>query len=307
MPKFSIIIPVYNAEKYIRKCLDSIKNQTFKDYEVIIVNDGSTDNSLNILKEYNYKVINQKNSGPSIARNKAIKEAKGEYILFVDSDDYIDKDMLEKINSKTKNNPDVIRYQMREVLEKENKINNYNEKPFDNLSGEEAFKEIIKYHYVDLVCCYAIKREYFEKEKYEFKPNKYHEDFGLMLLVIIKASLVNSIDYIGYNYVQHEGSIMNNNDYEKTKKKVNDFYDHYKFILKEMNKTNLDQKYIRSFMANSFVLKICELKNKEYKEYKKILKEENVYDNILSDTKVRKIKKIIMKISPKFYSRLIKL
>lgn len=88
MPKISIAIPIYNVEKYLRECLDSIINQTFGDFEVICVNDGSTDGSLNILNEYAQKderfiIISQNNQGQGVARNKAIEVAGGEYILFV--------------------------------------------------------------------------------------------------------------------------------------------------------------------------------------------------------------------------------
>ena len=91
-PKISLIIPVYNVELYLRKSLDSAINQTFKDVEIIAVNDGSTDSSYEILKEYkskynNIKVISIKNSGLSNARNVGIRESKGEYLAFLDSDD----------------------------------------------------------------------------------------------------------------------------------------------------------------------------------------------------------------------------
>lgn len=92
-PKISIIIPAFNAEKYIRRCLDSILQQQFDDFEVIVVNDGSTDNTLNILKEYEYKdnrikIINKANNGVSSARNDALNIAKGEWLAFCDADDY---------------------------------------------------------------------------------------------------------------------------------------------------------------------------------------------------------------------------
>ena len=104
MPKFSIIVPVYNVESYLAKCLDSILCQSYKDYEIIAINDGSTDNSSKILKEYvdkydNIIVINQENQGLSQARNNGVKEAKGEYIIFADSDDFIEKDLLKKIKN----------------------------------------------------------------------------------------------------------------------------------------------------------------------------------------------------------------
>ena len=82
MPKFSIIIPVYNVEEYLEQCLESVKKQTYHDYEVIIVNDGTKDKSMKIAKKYPYKIINQKNQGLSVARNTGVKHATGDYILF---------------------------------------------------------------------------------------------------------------------------------------------------------------------------------------------------------------------------------
>lgn len=104
-PKVSVIIPVFNVEKYLEQCLDSIINQTLNDIEIICINDGSTDNSLKILKRYNekdkrIKIINQKNKGLSIARNNGLKIAKGKYISFVDSDDWVDLNFLEKLYDK---------------------------------------------------------------------------------------------------------------------------------------------------------------------------------------------------------------
>jgi glycosyltransferase involved in cell wall biosynthesis len=100
MPKISVIIPVYNVEKYLRECLDSVIHQTLKDLEIICVNDGSTDGSLAILEEYAKKdsriiIIKQKNQGQGAARNRALKIAKGEYVQFLDSDDYLSKDACE--------------------------------------------------------------------------------------------------------------------------------------------------------------------------------------------------------------------
>ena len=99
MPKFSIIIPVYNVEKYIKRCLDSVFNQTFNDFEVIVVDDGSTDKTNTICNDYcknneNMKVIHTEHVGVSASRNIGINNASGEYILFLDSDDYIDKNSL---------------------------------------------------------------------------------------------------------------------------------------------------------------------------------------------------------------------
>ena len=112
--KVSIIIPVYNVEKYLRQCLDSIVNQTLKEIEVICINDGSTDNSPIILEEYEKKdprirVITQENMGSGVARNRAIQQAKGKYIGFMDSDDWADPTMFEKLYENAElNNSDIV-------------------------------------------------------------------------------------------------------------------------------------------------------------------------------------------------------
>lgn len=298
MPEFSIIIPVYNVEQYIKECLDSVFNQSFKDFEVIVVNDGTKDNSMDIVKNYDVKIINQKNKGLSSARNHGVQLAKGKYILFLDSDDYLEKDTLKEIHKSLKNNPDIVRFQIQEINEN-HKITKFKEEPFNNLSGEEAFKKIVNYHFVENAWCYAIKRSYYLQGKYMFKEGTIHEDFGLIPLVIIKAPIVNSINYIGYNYRIRNGSIMNNNDYEKTKKKVNDFYAHYKYLVEEIDKTKINSKIFKSFIANSLLIKICELNKEDYKKYLKKIKEDKVIDNLLSDSIPRKLKKILVHISPK--------
>ena len=299
MPKFSIIVPVYGVEKYIGKCLDSIQNQTYKDYEVIVVNDGTKDNSMEIVKNYDVKVVNQKNQGLSVARNTGVEHAKGDYILFLDSDDYIERDLLRELNKSLRNNPDVVRFQIKEVYEDTPNKKIFREQPFTNLTGPDAFERITHYHFVENAWAYLIKRSYYKENHYMFKPGAIHEDFGLMPLVIMKANTVNSISYVGYNYVQRKGSIMSSKDYEKKKKKVLDFYSHYHFLMDEIDKTNLNSKVFKSFIANSLILKSCELKGKDYREMKKKLKEEKVYDQILTNSIGRKLKKIVWKVNPK--------
>ena len=198
MPKFSIIMPTYNVEDYIKMAIDSVLNQSEKDYELIVVNDGSTDNTKRICEEYSKKItlINKKNGGLSDARNEGVKKATGEYIIFIDSDDYWDKDLLKEINKSLDNNPDLVRFQIRTVDEN-NLSTDYSETEFKNKSGEEAFDLITKYHFVENAWAYAIKRDYYLKEKFEFKKGMIHEDYGLTPLIIIKASIVNSISYIG--------------------------------------------------------------------------------------------------------------
>lgn len=305
MPKFSIIIPVYNVEKYLKRTLDSIKKQTFSNYEVIIVNDGCTDDSMAIAKKYPYKIVNTKHNGVSAARNIGVKKAKGEYLVFIDSDDFIEKDLLKKLAENLENNPDLVRFQVQTIDDNKN-IKKYMEQPFFNKTGEEAFTLISQYHFVENSWCYIYKRNYYLEEKFAFKENTVHEDYGLIPLVIIKAKSVNSISYIGYNYYRRSGSIMNNSDYEWTKKKVNDFYNHYLNLIKEINKTSLDSTIFKSFVANSVIQKICELNKEDYKIYKRKLKVDKVYANLLNDTTPRKIKKIIIRFSPKIYYQIMR-
>lgn len=305
MPKFSIIVPAYNMEKYIKRTLDSIKKQSFKDYEVIVIDDGSTDKTVEVAKKAKVKVIEHKHAGLSVVRNAAIKEAKGDYIVMLDSDDWWDKDLLKKLDESSKNDADVIRFQIRTVTDAGEEVE-YHEKEFDSLNGVDAFKQITSYHYLDSACIYAVKRKYYQKEKFAFAKDRVHEDFGTVPLWIVKANKVNCIDYTGYNYYRRSDSIMNTEDYEWKKKKAEDFFYHYKYLINEINKTDLDSSYFKSFISNSLIVKMCTLKGKDYKKYKKQIKEEKVYDNLLVDTLPRKIKKQFIKISPKLFYKLTK-
>ena len=304
MPKFSIIVPAYNMEDYIKRTLDSIKKQTFKDYEVIVVDDGSTDKTVEIAKKEKVKVIEHKHAGLSVVRNAAIKEATGEYLVMLDSDDWWDKDLLKKLNESSKNNADLIRFQIRTVTDEGEEVE-YHEEEFEGLNGVEAFKQITKYHYVDSACIYAVKRKFYQKEKFSFAKDRVHEDFGTVPLWIVKANIVNCIDYTGYNYYRRSNSIMNTENYDWIKKKAEDFFFHYKNLIKEIDKTTLDSTYFKSFISNSLIVKVCTLKGTDYKKYKKYLKEENVFDNILTDTLPRKIKSILLRISPKLYYKVL--
>lgn len=304
MPTFSIIVPVYNVEKYIDRCLKSIVNQSYSDYEIIVINDGSEDNSIEIAKKYPIKLINQKNSGLSAARNAGIKKATGKYLIFIDSDDFIEKDLLKNISKSLENSPDLIRFQA-QTIDENNNIKKFPEKSFSNKTGVEAFQQIVSFHFVESAWCYAYKRSFFEQEKFSFKKGTVHEDYGLVPLIIMKAKIVNSISYIGYNYFKRSGSIMTKNDYSYTKKKVEDFYNHYQYLIKEINKTSLDSKIFKSYAANSVILKICELNNFDYKLYKKKLNKDKVFNNLLTDSYLRKIKKILLQISPKMFYKYI--
>ena len=313
MIKYSFIVPVYNTSKYLRKCLDSLIKQTFKNFEIIIVNDGSSDNSSNIISSYsskykNIKVITQENQGLSMARNNGIKEASGKYLLFIDSDDYVEKKLLEEIDKEIED-VQVLRSQV--IGEDENGNNNkiFKERTFNSVNGYDAFKILSTYHFVETAWCYAFERTYFTENKFEFKKGAYHEDFGLIPYVIYKANKVKAINYAGYHYIKREGSIMNNDDYNKSVKKALDMLEQYKILKsyakKRNTKYNLDDYYL-SYISNSVIIKSRELKGKEKKEYINKLKKLRVFDNVLVDTLIRKLKMFLMKININLYLKVVK-
>lgn len=313
MVKYSFIVPVYNTSKYLKKCLDSLVKQTFKDFEIIIVNDGSTDNSSNIISKYqdtykNIKVVNQKNEGLSMARNNGVKEANGKYLIFIDSDDYVEKDLLQEVNKEIKDT-EVLRYQV--ISENEDGSNkvNFNEEVFDIVNGYQAFKYLSNYHFVEPAWCYAFKKDYYVNNKFSFKKGVYHEDFGLIPYVIYKARKVKSISYLGYHYIQRDGSIMNNNDYKKTVKKAFDMLEQYKTLrlfAKNLNKKNNMDDYYLSYISNSVIVKTRELKKDERKVYVNELKKLNVFDGVLVDTSVRRLKKKFMKLNLGLYLKVVR-
>ncbi|MDO4963775.1 MAG: glycosyltransferase [bacterium] len=302
MTKFSIIVPVYNTSKYLSKCLNSIFNQTYKDFELIIVNDGSRDNSEEVIKELIkdktcVKYIYQDNKGLSSARNEGVESSNGDYIIFVDSDDYINPDLLLEL-SKVNNN-DLIRYQAC-VINGKNKP--FIEKTFNNLSGVLAFKNISNYKIVESAWLYAYNRKFYLKNGYKFSLGLFHEDFGLIPRIILEANSVTSINYIGYNYVERKNSIMTSTKYKKTRKKAFDMLEHYKYL----NSSKIDDKIYKSFISNSVILKAKGLNKKDFKIYTNELKKLKVFDNALDDSLTRKLKKCLMKLNLRLYLKVIK-
>lgn len=300
MPKYSIIVPLYNSEKYLDECLNSIFKQTNQDFEIICVNDGSTDKSLDILNKYkeDITIINQENMGLSVARNNGVKKAKGKYIIFIDSDDYIEPKLLEKIDGVSKNNPDLVRFG---IIEVDGDIKKEVPAPhFNNLNGVEAFKEIVKNKYIEPAWLYAYNKEFYLKNNFEFMPNMYHEDFGLIPKVIELSNKVTSIEYPGYNYVKRENSITT--DPNKLVKRTNDFLTQGKILLKEKNFS----KEFYSYIANCMITKASCLKGKDKKAYIKNLKKSKVTKYILSDTFGRKMKKALVSISIPLYLKVYK-
>lgn len=313
MIKYSFIVPVYNTEKYLKKCLDSLVNQTYKDFEIIVVNDGSTDKSSNIISKYQKKykniiVIDKENEGLSMARNRGVQKSSGKYIIFVDSDDYVSNKLLEEVDKKI-DDSDILRFQIATEDEEYTKINEYHEESFESMCGYDAFKYLSSYHFVEPAWCYVIRKNYYIENKFSFKKGVYHEDFGLIPYVIYKARKVKSIDFIGYYYIQRNGSIMNNNDYKKTVKKAFDMLEQYKtmrLFAKNINRKNNLDDYFLSYISNSVIVKARELKKDEKKVYINELKKLNVFDGVLVNTRIRRFKKYLMKHNLNLYLKVVR-
>lgn len=301
--RFSIIIPVYNTEKYIKKCLESVQNQTCKDYEVIIINDGSTDNSENIIKEWAEKntqiekcIKTYKNTGLSEARNRGVKLSKGEYIFFLDSDDYIDSNLLEVVNNfiEYEKNVDLYRIPKRIIDENSNVISEDKVKTFSKKSGEEGFIRIRNNRIIlETAWTYFIKRKYWVDNKFSFAYGRQHEDWGLMPLVIIKANSVSAISKPYYNYVVRKGSIITRNDYTSEVRKAFDTLEQYDFLVEEVNKIDIKNKKAKkmylSYVTDGVIGKLKKLHGNEHEQYLKELKKKNV----LKNAKVYSIKSFI--------------
>lgn len=203
--KVSVIIPVYNIEAVINRCIESILNQTIKDFELILIDDGSTDESGKICDNYQkkdsrIKVLHQENGGISNARNSGLKLASGKYIVFIDGDDYIEKEYLERICD---SECDLI-ITGRTVRDANGKVLEYNkslgDKDVNSNTIEELFNENI------LNCCYAKRftRDIIEKNNIKFDEDlRIIEDTVFVIAYILHCKNVKMIDNCDYQYVRY--------------------------------------------------------------------------------------------------------
>jgi len=213
-PFFSVIVPVYNVEQYLHDCLNSVVAQTYPDYEVICVNDGSTDGSWAILDEYQKKhnqitVITQQNKGLSAARNAGIQAAEGDYLLFLDSDDWIESNTLEILAEK-QNGEDLVCFNGRRVFESGRTEDPDAGTSENNLSGWEYYNKYAlvsrKFHFVCSVLRFY-RREYLLKNNLFFEEGIYHEDNLFTPMACYYAQAVKVIADCLYVYRIREGSI----------------------------------------------------------------------------------------------------
>lgn len=198
--KISIIIPVYNVDIYLEKCLDSVLNQDIEDeYEVIAINDGSTDNSYEILLRYdkiyeNLIVINNSNKGVGASRNLGVKIAKGEYVYFIDSDDFLEKDALSVICNEIKaNNYDLISWGFNFVNDKGEYLASQCFKEIKNV------RELIIYDW-PVVWNKIFKREIIVNSKIKFPSSLWHQDLATIPFYVLESRNYKYINKCLYNY-----------------------------------------------------------------------------------------------------------
>lgn len=226
--KFSIIIPVYNVEKYLKQCIDSVLNQTYKNYEIILIDDGSTDNSPAICDKYKdnddrITVLHKKNRGAAAARNSGIRVIKGEYVLFLDSDDFwADNKALEQIvNILEKEKSDVVCFGYREFYEdtcEYKDVISIPNKSIDNLSLEDKIKVLIrKGIYTSSSWCKAIKSDLIKDNEIYFTENITSEDIDWSARILLNAKSYSLLKNFFYAYRQRKTSITHTVKYENVK------------------------------------------------------------------------------------------
>ena len=210
--KFSIIVPVYNVEKYIYKCIESILNQTYDNFELIVVNDGTKDKSIDVVmqfKDKRIKILNKKNGGLSDARNYGMKYATGDYVWFIDSDDYIESNALKEINKcLEKKEYDLIMFRLYDVIDGKDYLQN------DRYYGYKDSRKFLMFVYAT---SRVFNRKFYVNNNFNFLKGVYYEDLELIPFILSKTDNIHYIDKGLYHHVMRDGSIMNSKKFSPNK------------------------------------------------------------------------------------------
>lgn len=287
----TIIIPAYNVENYISECLESIVNQTYKNLEIIIINDGSTDRTGEIIESYvnkysNIKYIYQNNKGVSNARNLGLSHANGEYIMFIDSDDYIDVDLINNMVKKSKqNDADLvitghIRVSEDSLIKKE--IINLDEYSDNIYSREEGINLLLRLKIKGYLCDKLFKKDILIKSGFYLEPNRYIEDWLPVFRYVLNCNKIVFSNQSFYYYRQRSSSALHTinekllDDYIYAVKNIDDFL--------EKNKLEVSKKCKQVFEAETFysiARYFYIINNNKYKDKIKLYKDFSIYANNL--------------------------
>ena len=287
----SIIIPIYNVEKYLEKCLDSILNQTYKNLEIILIDDGSTDNSPNICNSYcekdkRIKIIHKNNEGVSSARNKGIELSKGKYIVFIDSDDYVSNEHIEVLyDCIISNNVDLVISNLIDISEDGIILNNEEKESF-LMNKDQCLKELLSEDNFYHLCCGNIyRKDLLEKIRFNCKY-RIAEDLDFLYRYIKQISSAYFLSKNTYYYLKREGSATNSIYSEKW----NDELKICNFIISEMVELENNfhkyakRKYIRLNINQAYRFELNKNQTKILKNNIKIYKNE-MFNSKLFDNK----------------------
>ena len=261
----SIVVPVYNEERHLKSCLDSLLNQSYENLEIICVNDGSTDNSLNILNEYSNKdsrieIYTQSNQGLSESRNNGLSKAKGKYVLFVDADDWIEKDTIKLLYENADNNDSelVLYNAIEEYSDKQRKriypLNN-TDIDWNNFSFDYKFNKKLVLNTYLVIWTHFFKKSFLDKYNLQFK-HKLFEDNLFHIQVMIYAKKISYQPKILYHYRKENQYSLQNNIAGTTESFI--FFD----ILKDIEEFLVKTDKMDEFNLNYIQYKLTELKAK---------------------------------------------
>ena len=278
---FSVIVPVYKVEKYLRKCVDSILEQDFTDFELILVDDGSPDNCPQICDEYEkadsrVKVVHKENGGLSSARNEGLACAKGEYIVYLDSDDFFcDKKSLTRIAGQTKDYPDIIMYKTAACDEKgiafTYPIMNLVYNPKDTSLETMISKTVSGEEFQTSAWSKSVRRKVLEDNGIEFKDGLLGEDIDWYLHVIRSVSSYAMVDEYLYVYRSRPGSITKTTEIKNLKDLLWILHKWDKIL--GMEDLDLSLRHYLGKTYTSLLIIYAGIKNKDKKVYKYEVKE----------------------------------
>jgi CDP-glycerol glycerophosphotransferase len=247
MPKVSVIVPVYNAEKYLNQCLSTLANQTLKDIEIIVINDESNDSSLNIMEQWQkqykdkFKIINQKNGGAGAARNRGLDIANGEFIKFVDADDYLKLDILEKMYSIAKENKVSLVRGNYQTMVGPLKIND--KCSWSNINGNQIIDVSKNKNYIVTetpgIGNKLISRELLGNLRFPEKTK--WEDLAIMPVVVASSERLFHMDEPVYNYRVNMNTTIK--DFINKIPNILDIIKCVEILEQEMTKRNLQEQY----------------------------------------------------------------